>query len=201
MVCQAQRESLEISARQLTGDPFGIFRLSECLEKFPLNQDVILIDAPGQQGQLSLMALCAATHLILTVEMTRKCISDVNAFYEWLYRHYRYLRQKPEIIGILPGRYDHDIALQRNTLSQFPELAEKLGTRCFSPIRYSSRYLNAYAAGVPIHIDAPSSAAARDFTEDGNLFRSMNKKRFKNLNAQNLKNLPAIAPYVLKLIK
>lgn len=201
VVCQAHRESLEFIARQLTGDPFGIFRLSERLEQFPLSHDVILIDAPGQQGQLSLMALCASTHLILTVEMTRKCISDVNAFYQWLYRYRRYLKQQPKIIGIVPGRYDHELALQRNTLIQFPQLAEKLGTRCFAPIRYSSRYLNAYAAGLPIYIDSPSASAGKDFLEKGNVFRSMSETRLRNLDGKILKNLPAIAPYIIKMIQ
>jgi hypothetical protein len=53
VVLQADRESLEGIARQLTGDPFGVFRLRERLQQFPLDRDAILIDAPGQQGQLS----------------------------------------------------------------------------------------------------------------------------------------------------
>jgi chromosome partitioning protein len=201
VVLQADRESLEGIARQLTGDPFGVFRLKERLQQFSIDRDAILIDAPGQQGQLSLMALCAATHLILTVEMTKKCISDIDAFYQWLYRHHRYLGKLPEVVGIVPGRYNHDIALQRNTMAQFPDFAQKLGTQCFAPIRHSPRFLNAYAAGLPIHLDSPGVAATEDFTRDGNFFKSLSDERLKGLNAKQLKSLKAIAPELINIVK
>ncbi len=201
VVCQAERNSLESVARQLTGDPFGMFRLRECLDKSPLPYDVILIDAPGQQGQLSLMALCAATHLIICAEMTQKCISDINALFEWLYKYKTYLKSTPEILGILPSRYDHNAAIQRNTLNQFPAFAQKFNTVCFSPIRQSSRFFNAYAMGLPIFLDAPGSAPCYDFTEDGHLFKKMNQAKLKGLDGVMLQKLPAIVPYVINAIK
>ena len=201
VVCQAERNSLESVSRQLTGDPFGMFRLRECLDQFPLPHDVILIDAPGQQGQLSLMALCAATHLIICAEMTQKCISDINALFEWLYKYKTYLKSTPEILGILPSRYDHNAAIQRNTLNQFPAFAQKFNTVCFSPIRQSSRFFNAYAMGLPVFIDSPGSTPCKDFTEDGHLFKKMNQVKLKGLDEKTLQKLPAIAPYVINAIK
>lgn len=200
-VCQAERNALEAVARQLTGNPFGFFRLRESLEKYPLAYDVILVDAPGQQGQLALMALCAATHLIICAEVTQKCISDINALFQWLYKYQSYLKFVPEVVGIVPSRYDHDAAIQRNTLNQFPSLAENLDTVCFSPIRHSPRFLNAYAAGLPIHLDAPGTEPCNDFLVAGNLFKPMSAKRLKGLDAQKLKRMPAIAPHIIKLVK
>ena len=201
VVCQAERNSLESVSRQLTGDPFGMFRLRECLDRFSLSHDVVLIDAPGQQGQLSLMALCAATHLIICAEMTQKCISDINALFEWLYKYKTYLKSTPEILGILPSRYDHNAAIQRNTLNQFPAFAQKFNTLCFSPIRQSSRFFNAYAMGLPIFLDSPGSTPCYDFTENGHLFKKMNQSKLKGLDGKMLQKLPAIAPYIINEIK
>lgn len=201
VVIQAERESLDSIARQLTGDAFGVFRLRERLQEIPIECDVILIDAPGHQGQLSSVALCAATHLILTVEMTQKCISDIDAFFQELYKKQRYLGSLPEVIGIVPGRYNHNIAMQRNTMAQFPNLAQKLETQCFAPIRHSAEFLNAYAAGLPIYLNSPGAIAGEDFTKDGNLFKSLSDKNLKGLDAKRLKSLKAIAPEILKIIK
>ena len=199
-VCQAERFSLDSVARQLTGDPLGVFRLKEILEHYPLNHDVVLVDAPGQQGQLSLMALFAATHLIVCTEMTQKCISDIDALFQWLHKHQNYAKDL-EIVGIVPGRYEHEAAIQRNTLDQFPGFAQNFNTQCFAPIRKSPRFMSAYAEGISIFQEAPGTPLCKDFTVSGNLFKEMSPSRLKGLDQETLKNLPAIAPYISNLVK
>lgn len=199
-VCQAERFSLDSVSRQLTGDPLGIFRFREQLEQYPLPHDIIIVDAPGQQGQLALMSLFSATHLIVTTEMTQKCISDIDALFQWLYRHQSYAKNL-EIVGIVPGRYEHQAAIQRNTLEQFPTFAQNFNTQCFAPIRKSPRYLSAYASGIPIFQESPGASLTKDFTVDGNLFKEMSPSRLKGLDEKTLKKLPAIAPYVSKIVE
>lgn len=198
-VISADRKSLQLAANLLAAEPLGVMRLKSKLVKYPLPHDVIILDAPGHEGTLAWSAILASTHLILSVEMSKKSIDDATFAISRLYEYQDTLGVNiPKILGFIPGRYDHDgSAIARSTLKQFPEIAQSLGCQLFSPIRSSPHFLNAYASGIPVQVHAPMFEGGKDFLKDGNLFRGMSKKRLKGFDL-GFKNLPAIVPYLLR---
>ena len=195
----ADRKALKTTANLLAAEPFGILRLRNNLIEYPLPHDVIILDAPGHEGTLAWLAILASTHLILSVEMTKKSIEDATHALSQLYEYKKMLGIPiPKIVGFVPGRYDHDFSsMARSTLKQFPDIAKSLGCKLFSPIRSSPYFLNAYSAGIPIQVFAPGFEGNKDFTTNGNIFQGMNEKRLKGFDST-FKNLPAIFPYLLK---
>ncbi len=198
-VIVADREELSTTANVLTSEPFGILQLRNTLQKYPLTHDVVILDAPGHEGTLAWTAILASTHLVLSVEMTKKSIEDATFAISKLYEYKQMLGIPiPKIVGFVPGRYDHDFSsMARSTLQQFPELAESLECILFSPIRRSPYFLNAYSTGVPVQVFAPGFEGNRDFTERGNFFLNMNEKRRKGFDSK-FDKLPAIFPYLLE---
>ena len=198
-VIVADKDRLSTTNNVLTAEPFGILQLRNTLQKYPLPHDVVLLDAPGQEGTLAWTAILASTHLILSVEMSKKSIKDVTFAISRLYEYRQMLGiPVPKVVGFVPGRYDHDFSfMARSTLKQFPEIAESLKCTLFSPIRRSPYFWNSYSAGVPVQIYAPGFEGNKDFTEAGNLFKNMSKKRRKDFDSR-FDKLPAILPYILK---
>ena len=198
-VIPAERKSLQLGANLLAAEPLGVMRLKSKLAKYPLPHDITILDAPGHEGTLAWSAILASTHLILSVEMSKKSIDDATFALARLYEYQDTLGVDiPKIVGFVPGRYDHDgSAIARSTLKQFPEIAQSLGCQLFSPIRSSPYFLNAYAAGLPVQVHAPTFEGGKDFLKEGNLFRRMSKKRLKGFEAE-FKDLPAIVPYLLR---
>ena len=198
-VIVADRSELSTTNNILTAEPFGILQLRKTLKKYPLPHDVVILDAPGQEGTLAWTAVLASTHLILSIDMSKKSIEDSTFAISKLYEYRQDLEITiPKIVGFVPGRYDHNFSsMARSNLKQFPEIAESLECTLFTPIRSSPYFWNSYSAGVPVQVYAPGFEGNRDFTDAGNLFRNMNEKRRKEFDSR-FDNLPAILPYLLE---
>ena len=202
LVCQAQRENLLATEQFLNTQPLGILRLKQVLQKYPLSQPLILLDSPGQEGVMSSSAILASDYVILSIEPTPKAMSDAIRFVEILLNYEeQYGIEVPHILGIVIGLYNQDVSMARSIIEQLPEIAEKIDTQIFAPIRYSTEFLNSYDAGVPLNIYRPGHEGVKDFYIDGNLFKSMSNKRLRGLNREHLEKLPAIASYIVDLVK
>ena len=201
-VCQAQREKLLATEKFLSSQPLGILRLKQVLQKYPLTQPLILLDSPGQEGIMSSSAILASDYVILSIEPTPKAMNDAIRFVEILLNYEeQYGIEVPRILGIVVGLYNHDISMARTIIEQLPEIAEKINTQLFSPIRYSSEFLNSYEVGLPLNIFRPGHEGVKDFYIDGNIFKGMSDKRLRGLNRNYLEELPAIASYIANLVK
>ncbi len=88
-----------------------------------------------------------------------------------------------------------------NGLPRNIEPIQKINTQLFSPIRYSSEFLNSYEVGLPLNIFRPGHEGVKDFYIDGNIFKGMSNKRLRGLNRNHLEDLPAIASYLVNLVK
>lgn len=201
-VCQAKRDRLLTTEQFLSSKPLGVLKLKQVLQKYPLSHSLILLDSPGQEGVMSSSAILASDYVILSIEPTSKAMNDAIRFVQILYEYEEeYGVDVPEILGIVVGLYNHEESISRNIMSQLPEIADKIGTRLFSPIRYSSEFRNAYSLGLALNMYRSGHEAVKDFFIDGNLFKGMNDKKFRGLDRDLFKNLPAIGNTLVHLIK
>lgn len=158
--------SLERSIKEVTLHERGYYLLRDRLEDYPLESNVIIFDNPASLEPMGLVALTAATHLIVPIQCEYKAVDGAGGLVEWFYNKIQTLRlkPKPEILGFVPSRVDlAGVAAHRNILKILPQQLEQIGIHCFSPIRNSNEFINASGSGLPIHLYRPGSLASKDF--------------------------------------
>ncbi len=201
-ICPADRKALLETEQSLASKPLGILKLKKIFKKYPLSHQLILLDSPGQEGVMSASAILASDYVILSIEATPKAMSDAIRFVEILFNYEEeYDVEIPRILGIVVGRYDQESATARNILEQLPDIAEQISTRLFAPIRHSHEFLNAYELGIPLHLHRPGHKAVGDFSIDGNIFKDMSERKIRNLDRSYYESLPAIAKFIVKIVK
>ena len=143
----------------------GMYLLDDRLTDYPLKQDFLIFDCPATLGPLPTIALTAATHVIMPIQMEPKSTGGASKLLEWLYERFRTLRLKPQpkIMGIIPNQYDSRRAIHRNLLEQLKPLLAQLNIDCFEPVRFSTEFSNASAVGLPLHLYRPKHPASKDF--------------------------------------
>jgi chromosome partitioning protein len=165
-VCQGGLE-LTQSTQEISLHPRGSYLLADRLEDCPIPQDLVIFDCPATLGPLPLIALAAATHILVPVQPQPKSIQGSAKLLEWLYLSQKQLRLKPapSILGFVPNQYDPRRAAQRQIVESLPNKLASMGIHCFSPIRDSAEFVNASAAGLPVQIYRPGHPSRADFKE------------------------------------
>ena len=198
-ILQVDREAQEHTASKLEAEDLGLLSLKKIFKKYPIDCDLLILDAPGEHNILSKSAILASTHLFLGIEATAKCLEDVLYFVQKLYNYETDWELRiPKLSGFCIGKFNGDQAFQRDMLRQLLKQAQDLEINLFNPIRYSPYFINSYAAGVPVQVFAPNFLGSDDFLKTGNFFKT-NKKIGQKFPSE-FKSLPAIVPYVIELI-
>ena len=163
-VCQGGL-GLTQTTQEISLHPRGSYLLADRLSDCPLSQDLLLFDCPATLGPLPLIALAAATHILVPVQPQPKSIQGSAKLLEWLYLAQKQLRLKPapSIFGFVPNQYDSRRATQRQIVESLPDKLDSMGIHCFSPIRDSAEFVNASAAGLPLQLYRPAHPARSDF--------------------------------------
>lgn len=201
-VCPAIREDLMRTEKLLAGESLGVLKLKNTLKKYPLPHQLILLDAPGQEGEMSHSAILASDYILLSVEPTPKAMNDAVQFVKILLNYEaKFGVSIPKILGIVVDKYDHEGDKARTILEDLSIIAKRLETNLFSPIRLSKEFLNAYDLGIPIHQHRPGHKAVHDFDVDGNLFKGMKDEKLRGWDRNYYESLPAIAKFVVEMIK
>lgn len=156
---------LEKTISELVLAERGAYLLDDILQDYPLQQDVIIFDCPATLSPLPTIAISAATHILIPVQVEPKSTSGASKLLEWLYNKFSSLRLKPrpKMLGMVPNQYDQRLAIHRSLLEQLVPMLSQLGITCFEPIRFSSEFKNASAVGLPLHIYRPNHPACQDF--------------------------------------
>lgn len=165
-VCQGGM-ILTQTADELVLHKRGAYLLSDRLQDYPLERDLLILDCPATLGPLPLMALAACTHIVVPVQLEPKSIQGAARLLEWYYYHCRHLRLKPqpEILGFVPNQYDARRAAHRQILESLPEQLEAMDIRAFSPVRDSAEFVNASGQGLPLHLYRKTHPAIGDFQD------------------------------------
>ncbi|MBW4550445.1 MAG: ParA family protein [Aphanocapsa sp. GSE-SYN-MK-11-07L] len=141
------------------------YLLSDRLSDFPLPHDLVILDCPATLSNLSDVALVASTHLLIPLEPTPKSLSGCDVLLKWYQVSCRALRlnPQPEILGVVPVRYDANSATQREYRAKLPEVLNGFGIHCYPSVRFSQEYINASARGLPLQLHRRHHKACGDF--------------------------------------
>lgn len=166
VICQGGMV-LTQTADELVLHKRGAYLLADRLTDYPLSHDLLIFDCPATLGPLPLIALTAATHIIIPVQLEPKSIQGAAHLLEWYYFNCKQLRLKPqpELLGFVPNQYDSKRAAHRQLLESLPGQLEQMNIRAFPAVRDSTEFVNASGQGLPLPVYRPSHAARNDFKE------------------------------------
>ncbi len=155
------------TTQEIALHPRGAYLLADCLEDYPLSHDLIIFDCPATLGPLPQIALAASSQILIPVQLQPKSIQGSAKLLEWIYIQKKQLRLKsdPKILGFVPNQYEKNRAGQRQMLASLPEKLKEMNIHCFPPIRNSAEFVNASAAGLPLHLYRPGHPAVKDFQQ------------------------------------
>lgn len=174
-------ESVRDCIREVPVNARGHYVLSDRLNDYPIEADVVIFDTPASLEPMGVMALAASTHLLSPIKPEMKDAQGLFGLLRWYETTTEELRlnPKPEILGFVPMRVDfagsgiHRDVLgvdkqgkQRKDVDRsetLPGLLEELNIHCFPVIKESKNYLRACSEGKPLSLYRPGTKAASDF--------------------------------------
>jgi chromosome partitioning protein len=143
----------------------GEYALADCLKKYSLPHNVVILDCPATLGKICENAIAASTHLLVPIQLEMKSVSGVNDLIQWTraIAEELHLDPRPPILGLVPSLYNQNRSIHRQYLEQLPEVASQLGIHVYPAIRDSAEFKNSSANGLPIHKYRPGHRAVNDF--------------------------------------
>lgn len=139
--------------------------LRDRLTDFPLSHQLVILDCPATLGSLNDVALAVSTHLLIPVELTPKSLSGCDALLAWYRMSCKEMRldPPPEILGVVPTRYNQEESIQRDYLKMLPQMLLGQKIHCYPHMRYSREFINASDRGLPLQLHRSSHKACEDF--------------------------------------
>ncbi|MGI0483927.1 ParA family protein [Pantanalinema rosaneae CENA516] len=139
--------------------------LQDRLSDFPLPHQLIILDCPATLGSLNDIALAVSTHLLIPVELTPKSLSGCDALLAWYRISCKEMRLNPppQILGVVPARYNQEESIQRDYLKLLPQMLAGQNIPCYPSIRYSREFINASDRGIPLPLHRKAHKACQDF--------------------------------------
>ena len=144
----------------LDGRPEVITALRDHLPQVAGFDDVV-IDTPPAIGLLTLAALAAADHVVVSLACETESFDQLDRLAAVIEaRVAPRLRPGAHIGWIVPTRHDGRRRLDREVVEL---LTERYPGRVASPVREAVAARDAYSAGMPVSLYAPTSAIAADY--------------------------------------
>lgn len=132
------------------------FRLKEALKPISSQYDYILIDCPPALGLLSIMALTAATHVLIPIEAQEKALEGTEELFETLNEVIQYTNPKLKLAGAVPCLYEGRENHEKTSLEAIREAFQE---GMFPPIAKYTDFKNAWRAHKPLAIFYPEHVA------------------------------------------
>ncbi len=124
--------------------------LRKQLKEVRSRYDFIILDCQPSLGILPINALAAADLVLVPVETTRLSRSGLRHFFNTVTRLRRHLNPEIEVFGILPTKYDSRRTHDNEQLQIIREFAAGRRLRVFEPIKDTTMFDKASAAGLPV---------------------------------------------------
>jgi chromosome partitioning protein len=135
-------------------------KLAAALDRVAEDYDFALIDCPPNVGLLTFNALRCAGEVIVPLETSPFAIHGVQKLIDTIALLSERIGHEVAV-RVLPTLYDGRTRYARRTLGRIREL---FGDLCFDTvIRLNVKLREAAAAGLPIHVYAPSAHGAADY--------------------------------------
>jgi chromosome partitioning protein len=163
-ICQAHPD-LSQASDELVPRRRGCYALSDVMNKYHLNHDLVILDCPATLGKLTENAIAACTHYLIPIQLETKAVNGASDLVSWASRAATDLKLNPwpKLLGLVPTLFDKDCAMHRQYLTELPIITQSLETRLFQSIRFSKEFRNASAYGKPLNRYRPGHPAIADF--------------------------------------
>lgn len=146
---------------QLEQRPEVITSLRDQLPQVAGEWDDVVIDTPPALGLVTLAALAAADVVVAAVACVTEALDQLGRLEEVIAeRVARGMRPGQAVHWIVPTRYDSRRRLDREVVEI---LTETYPGRVTSPVREAVAAPDAYTAGQPVSVYAPTSGIAADY--------------------------------------
>lgn len=149
-------------------------RLKQVLFPILPNYDFILIDCPPSLGILSILALTAATHLLVPIETEFKSYFGTGLLLDTVARIRRHVNPDLDFAGFVPMKFDKRRSQHLRTYEQMKEELTKLGT-VFTPIPDSTVFPDSTEERLPLALYKPKHPAVKVFNDIAKHLLQLNK--------------------------
>lgn len=125
--------------------------------------DDVVIDTPPALGLVTLAALAAADVIVASVACEAEAYDQLDRLVDVIAQRIApTLRPGQQIHWIIPTRFDQRRLIDREVVEL---LTERFPGKVTSPVREAVAAKDAYSAGEPVSVYAPSSGIAQDYAE------------------------------------
>lgn len=140
------------SIRQLDRDPMGVMTLAKRFKRYPVEQDIVIIDCPATLEPLPLVALAASTHVLLPIHPEFKASFSTSTMLAWFEKKINDLDRDPppKIVGMVVSRIKADWEFQQKIANAMEVVAKRQKIRYFTPIPENAYIAKAVGKGLPL---------------------------------------------------
>jgi len=149
-------------------------RLKQVLSPLLPDYDFILIDCPPSLGILSILALTAATHLLVPIETEFKSYFGTGLLLDTVARIRRHVNPDLAFAGFVPMKFEKRRSQHLRTYEQMREELTKLST-VFPPIPDSTVFPDASEERLPLALYKPKHPAVKVFNDIAKQLLLLNK--------------------------
>lgn len=149
-VCQGHTSMIEVVERLMTRLRRE-YVLSKLLEQYPLPHQLVILDCSAGLDLMAFNVLSASTHLLIPLDMGVKVKTAARLVQGLLLASQQLeLQPIPQILGLVPNRYNKGAAIHEEFIRELPMVAESLQTKLYPPIRIWQHLNNSAVFGLPL---------------------------------------------------
>ena len=164
-ICQGHILMTEVFER-LVNRKRREYVLSKLLRQYPLPHELVILDCNAGFDLMSFNVLAASTHLLIPLDMGVKVKTAARLLQNiLLVAEELELEPSPQILGLIPNRYNKGAAVHEEFLGELPQIAQAMGVKLYPPIRIWQHLNNSAVFGLPLRKLRPRDPVVKVFTE------------------------------------
>lgn len=163
-VCQGHTLMVEVIERLMTRMRRE-YILSKLLKQYPLPHDLVILDCRAGLDLMAFNVLAASTHILIPLDMGVKVKTAARLIQGLLLvAEQLELQPPPQLLGLVPNRYNKGAAIHEQFIQELPLVAESLQVNLYPPIRIWQHLNNSAVLGVPLKKIRTSDPVCRIFS-------------------------------------
>jgi chromosome partitioning protein len=141
------------------------YYLTKLLKQYPLPHDLIILDCSAGIDLMAFNVLAASTHLLIPLDMGVKVKTAARLIQGILLAADELqLQPPPQILGLVPNRYNKGAAIHEDFLAELPQIAKTLNVKLYPPLRIWQHLNNSAVFGLPLKKHRPSDPTCQIFS-------------------------------------
>lgn len=163
-VCQGHTSMIEVIEKMMTRLRRE-YILSKLLIQYPLPHQLVILDCSAGLDLMAFNVLSASTHLLIPLDMGVKVKTAARLVQGILLAAEQLeLQPTPQLLGLVPNRYNKGAAIHEEFLKELPHVAKSLQTQLYPPIRIWQHLNNSAVFGLPLKKMRPNDPVCQVFS-------------------------------------